>query len=83
MFSEAIGEGKQIIITTHSHYLLLALTEAIQRNWIGYDKVAIYEFTKEKETGSSAKRLTITRKGVIRGWVSSFAKVDAQLLAGR
>jgi predicted ATPase len=83
MFAEAIKQDKQIIITTHSHYLLLAVTEAIRREWIKSDAVAIWEITKEEERGTVAKQLPITEEGVIKGWVSSFAKVDAQLLKGR
>jgi predicted ATPase len=83
MFCEAVKKGKQLITTTHSHYLLLAVTEAIQREWIKSDDVCIWEITKEEEKGTVAKRLPMTEEGVIKGWVSSFAKVDAQLLKGR
>ena len=80
MFAEAIRDGKQVIITTHSHYLLLALTDAIQRELLKSEDVAVYEVKKEKETGTAVKALPVTRDGVIKGWVSSFAKVDSQLL---
>lgn len=83
MFAEAIDEGKQVIITTHSHYLLLALTNVIQRELLKAEDVAVCEVKKEKERGTTAKRLPITQDGIIKGWVSSFAKVDSRLLKGR
>jgi hypothetical protein len=83
MFAEVINQGKQLILTTHSHYLLLALTEAVQRKLIKSEEVSVWEITKQSEKGTVAKELPITEEGVIKGWVSSFAKVDAQLLKGR
>jgi hypothetical protein len=82
LFADAIKDGKQVMITTHSHYLLLALTEAVKAGLPAKD-IAVYEVRKEPETGTTAKRLEVSNKGHIRGWVSSFAEVDKQLLDRR
>ncbi len=83
MFAKAIESDKQIIITTHSHYLLLALTDVIQSELLKPEDVAIWEVKKEKERGTVAQQLPISEDGVIKGWVSSFAKVDSKLLSNR
>ena len=83
IFAEAIKAGKQLIITTHSHYLLLALTNTIQRGLLNSGDVSVYEVKKEKEQGTTVKELPVSTDGVIKGWVSSFAEVDSRLLTSR
>jgi len=80
LFADAIAWGKQIIFTTHSHYLLLAITRAVQRGLLTRDQLAIYEIKNEDERGSVATELPVSDSGVIEGWVSSFASVDLELL---
>ncbi|MDP3062281.1 MAG: ATP-binding protein [Chloroflexota bacterium] len=82
LFADAVKDGKQVMITTHSHYLLLALTEAVKAGLKAED-IAVYEVKKEPETGTTAKRLPISKEGYIRDWVSSFAEVDQKLLQRR
>ena len=83
LFADAIAWGKQIIFTTHSHYLLLAITRAVQRGLLTSDQLAIYEIKHEDERGSVATELPVSESGVIDGWVSSFASVDLELLTSR
>ena len=83
MFAEAIGTGKQIIMTSHSHYLLLALTDAIRRKILKATDVSVWEVAKDEDHGTRAAELPLTDEGIIKGWISSFAKVDSGLLQGR
>ena len=82
LFADAIKDGKQVMITTHSHYLLLALTEAVKAGLPAED-IAVYEVKKEPETGTTAKRLPVSKDGYIPGWISSFSDADKKLFARR
>ena len=82
LFAEVIAEGKQLIITTHSSFLLQALSEPVQAGKLKPDQVAIYDVTKTPK-GTQAKRLEMTREGYIKGWVPSFAKVESRILKQR
>jgi len=82
LFAAAIRDGKQVMITTHSHYLLLALTKAVKAGLPAKD-IAIYEVKKEPETGTIAKLIEVTKEGYLREWVTSFAEVDTELLDRR
>lgn len=77
LFADAIKEGKQIIITTHSGYLPLALNRALKRKLKAKD-IAVYEVTKDKE-GTKVERKEITKKGYISGWIKSFYDVEVEL----
>jgi len=67
LFAEVIGEGKQIIITTHSAFLpLQALGE------LGAENIAIYEVVKGKE-GTQIESLEISDEGYIENWTPKFA----------
>ena len=76
MFAESVSEGRQVIITTHSEILLLALPRAIEK--LPAAKIAVYEFEKSSE-GVSIKRLEVSEDGYIRGWVPSFTKAVSNL----
>lgn len=78
LFADAIKEGKQIIITTHSGYLPLALNRALKRGLKAGD-IAVYEVTKDKE-GTKAERKEITEKGYIKGWIKSFYDIEDELI---
>ena len=78
LFADAIKEGKQIIITTHSGYLPLALSRALKRG-LKADDIAVYEVTKDKE-GTKVERKEINEKGYIKGWIKSFYDVETELV---
>ena len=78
LFAEAVCEGKQIIITTHSEFLPLTLSIPIQKGLLGTDDIAIYHVKKE-EKGTSIERLELTPKGYVKGWIPSFADLEDQL----
>jgi predicted ATPase len=78
LFAVAVKQKKQIIITTHSPIMLMALSRVVKDGLISSDKIAIYEVTK-KEAGSVAKRLPINSNGQIENWVPSFKTVEDDL----
>ncbi len=78
LFAESIVEGKQIIITTHSEFLPLTLSIPIQNGLLKTDDIAIYHVEK-RESGTVIKRLELTSKGYVKGWIPSFAELEARL----
>lgn len=81
MFAEAIKEGKQIILTTHSSFLLLALSKVVKSDLISPDAIAIYHIEKG-EGGTIAnppEPLEINERGYITGWIPSYVRVEDQL----
>ena len=80
MFAEAIGEGKQIIATTHGLFFIQGLGYAVQKKWLAPDQIAVYHVEKKKKTGTLAKRLPVNERGYIKGWIPSFAKVERDLM---
>lgn len=78
LFADAIKEGKQIIITTHSGYLPLALSRALKRGLKASD-IAVYEISKDEE-GTKVEKKEINEKGYIKGWIKSFYHVEEELI---
>lgn len=70
LFSDAISENKQIIITTHSDHIPNAIKQSIKEGDLKAEDVSIYVFHKD-EKGSITKRLEISEKGDIKGWIPS------------
>jgi predicted ATPase len=79
MFAEAVRTGRQVVITTHSQYLVMALQELMNREIQPRD-ISIYHFSRP-QSDSVAERLPIGADGVLRGWIPSFAKVEPDLLS--
>lgn len=79
MFSEAIKEGKQVIVTTHSEHLILALKPLIVNGELKPEDVAIWHFEKTEE-GTKAERLNLTDKGIVEGWIPSYVKAEGEII---
>jgi len=79
LFGDVLAEGKQIIATTHSQFLLLALSNAVREKQLRPEQVCVYHVDKGKD-GTSTKELEIDPNGYLKGWVPSFAKVERTLL---
>lgn len=79
LFAEAIREDKQIIITTHSEFIPLTLSIPIQKGLLKIDDIAVYHVEKG-EKGTAIKRLELTSKGYVKGWIPSFAELEERLL---
>ncbi|MEM1611447.1 MAG: AAA family ATPase [Sulfolobales archaeon] len=84
IFLDAIKMGKQIIATTHSPILPLAISrmarlameEGLCRD--PNDLIAIYEVSKDSE-GTRVERRFLNERGYIKGYISSFFKVEEEL----
>lgn len=79
LFAEAMSEGKQIIITTHSEFFLLALSRPIRNKLIKPNDIAVYHVTKDSK-GTHAEPLEVTAEGYVQGWVLSFAETERKLI---
>ena len=79
MFSDAIKEGKQVIVTTHSEHLILALKPLIVNGELKPEDVAIWHFEKTSE-GRKAEKLNLTDKGIVEGWIPSYVKAEGEII---
>ena len=79
MFAEAIREDKQVIVTTHSEHLILALKPLIASGELKPEDVAIWHFEKTTE-GTKAERLKLTDKGIVEGWIPSYVKAEGAII---
>jgi len=79
MFSDAIKEGKQVIVTTHSEHLILALKPLIVNGELKPEDVAIWHFEKTDE-GTKAEKLNLTDKGIVEGWIPSYVKAEGEII---
>lgn len=80
LFAVAIAQRKQIIATTHSHFLLSALGIPVQEGRLRPEDIAVYHIEKKPDSGTVAERLLVNEKGYIEGWIPSFADVERRLL---
>jgi len=78
LFAGAIKEGKQIICTTHSPFLVLALSKIIKKGILNVDDIAVYHIRKTKE-GTQVELMTLNEKGFIEGGIPSFMEVELDL----
>lgn len=81
LFADAVAEGKQVVITTHTSILLLSLSHAISKRLLKASDVAVYEVTKSAR-GTAARPVRLSKEGYIRGWVPSFVRAEQKLLRG-
>jgi len=79
LFAEAKKEGKQVIFTTHSEFLLLSAGVHVQKGVIDTEDISIYHITKEEKSGTISDKLLINSKGYIEGWVPSFSEIEKKL----
>jgi len=95
LFADAIkNRGHQVIITTHSSFVVLALSRAVQ----GYklrgqtlrgeeerefkmdiSDIAVYHVTREKGA-TEVEQLELSEKGFVKGGIPSFVDVERELL---
>ena len=82
LFSLITKQDKQIIATTHSSLLVLALTAAVQKKLLQADDIAIYHVEKKSGRGTWVKRLPLSKQGRLLRWIPSFAKEERRLFQG-
>lgn len=79
LFSEAIKRRVRLVLTTHSEFLILALSKPIREGLIKREDVAIYNLSKTP-TGTQLTQLEVGENGFIKGWIPSFTKVETDLM---
>lgn len=84
LFYDAIKMGKQVVITTHSPILPIALSRMVKKartegiNIKANDLIAVYEVDKDEE-GTKVSRLQLNDIGYIKGWIKSFREIEEEL----
>jgi len=79
MFADAVERGKQVLLTTHSQTLILALSELSQGHSLKPENVAIYHVSRGV-TGSEVRKLPMNKNWYVEGWIPSFAQVESRLM---
>jgi predicted ATPase len=79
LFIDAINQDKKILITTHSHLLILALNKPIYDKLLKKDDIIIY-YVDKKPSGSFLTPLEITEQGYIKGGIPTFTEPERKLL---
>lgn len=81
LFADAISEGKQIIVTTHSDFFPYALRKAIEseEHHLNVRDIAVYEIKRDEKGCTKAEQRRLDETGYIEGWIPSFRKVDEEL----
>jgi predicted ATPase len=78
LFAAAVSQGKQIICTTHSPFLVLAISKIIKRQLLKVEDVAIYDAEKDRE-GTKLTELKLNKHGFLVSGVPGFMKVEREL----
>lgn len=78
LFADGVRFGQQIVLTTHSSTVPLALSEAAAFG-LTPDDVAIYHLQRELDD-VSVQKLEVDSNWSIRGWIPSFSAVERKLL---
>jgi energy-coupling factor transporter ATP-binding protein EcfA2 len=72
---EASQGGRQVVATTHSHYVILGVLHAVRQGVLQPDDVAILECQKGQQ-GTRIVPRPVQPSGNIDGWIRQFARVD-------
>jgi predicted ATPase len=78
MFAEAVRDGKQIIFSTHSPFLVLSIPKVTKQSQLSVNDVVIYHVEKTKD-GTKLRPLELDESGFVRGWIPSYLKVEDDL----
>jgi predicted ATPase len=78
LFAEAVGEGKQIICTTHSPSFILSLSRVIRKEKLSKNDVVIFHVEKGTQ-GTKTRRLELDDRGFVKGWIPSYISVENEL----
>ncbi len=79
LFAEATRRGVQIVITTHSPFVVLSLWKPVTEKMISSQEIAVYHVEKGND-GSLAKSLQVGSDGNLKEWVPSFSATESRLL---
>jgi predicted ATPase len=78
LFATAINQGKQIICTTHSPFLILALSRLVRKKLLLVEEIAVYHIEKDNG-GTKVKELELDKRGFLKDGVPSFMKTEREL----
>ena len=80
LFSEILDENKQIIVTTHSTFLPIAIGKATRDGKCSLSRkdIQIFEFDKGIK-GTKISTLLLNEQGNIENWIPGVAKVEDML----
>ena len=76
--ARAASRGVQLVVSTHSHYLLLGICKQVRAGLIPPGQVAVLNCEKTRY-GTKVNRLPMDNSGRIDGWIPSFSEVDDYL----
>lgn len=94
LFANAVLEGKQVIVTTHSSYFPLSLYQVLEgvvlrrqtaegkktfRIQLNVDDVAVYHIHRDKKGLTKAQQLELDKDGLKEG-IPSFIEVERKIL---
>jgi hypothetical protein len=80
LLAEIVKTGNQVVATTQSPTMVLAVCAAVAKGLMKPHDVALYA-VERGEAGSTATRMPITDSGWIKGgWVETFARAERELL---
>jgi len=79
LFRDILSEGKQVLVTTHSEHILMALQASVARKEITPEESAVYYLHREKDE-VRADKLEIRKDGSIQGGLPGFYEVDKEQL---
>ncbi|MCD6340903.1 MAG: AAA family ATPase, partial [Desulfurococcales archaeon] len=87
LFADVIKRhNKQILVTTHSSILALALSDAIMGSdeypnipRLSTDEVAVYHVVRDEKGYTKVEPLKLTKEGYIEGGIPSFVDVETKL----
>lgn len=75
----ATERKQQLVLTTHSEHVAMALLTAVARGSLKPEELAIYEFRREGDA-ATADRLNVTEHGQVEGGLRTFFEVDIDQL---
>lgn len=78
LYADAIRTGHQLIVTTHSEVLVAAIGNEVRKGTLSDRDVAVWELSRSMEA-CSARRIRVSDRGYLEGWVRSFARVEQEM----
>lgn len=72
LVGESKAEDKQIIMTTHSEYILNRLLTLVAEKQLVPDELAIYAFEKDEKGECVASRIEVFKDGRVQGGIKDF-----------
>lgn len=68
LLGNLVGQGRPLVIETHSEMVLLRARRWIAEGWLAADKVVIYWVHTEPGSGSILEKINVDDKGQIENW---------------